>query len=79
MHLIIFKTMKKTLNQLLDKKDFLLRMSEKLGIEKDTLENYFHTDRIPEKYKPMINEALQENLKADKVIKSIRVDIFERI
>ena len=71
--------MKKTLNQLLDKKDFLLRMSEKLGIEKDTLENYFHTDRIPEKYKPMINEALQENLKADKVIKSIRVDIFERI
>ena len=71
--------MKKTLNKLLDKKDFLLRMSEKLGIEKDTLENYFHTDRIPEKYKPMINEALQENLKADKVIKSIRVDIFERI
>ena len=71
--------MKKTLNQLLDKKDFLLRMSEKLGIEKDTLENYFHTDRIPQKYKPMINEALQENLKADKVIKSIRVDIFERI
>ena len=71
--------MKKTLNQLLDKKDFLLRMSEKLGIEKDTLENYFHTDRIPEKYKPMINEALQENLKADKVIKSIRVDIFKRI
>ncbi len=71
--------MKKTLNQLLDKKDFLLRMSEKLGIEKDTLENYFHTDRIPEKYKPMINDALQENLKADKVIKSIRVDIFERI
>ena len=71
--------MKKTLNQLLDKKDFLLRMSEKLGIEKNTLENYFHTDRIPEKYKPMINEALQENLKADKVIKSIRVDIFERI
>ncbi len=71
--------MKKTLNQLLDKKDFLLRMSEKLGIEKDTLENYFHTDRIPEKYKPIINEALQENLKADKVIKSIRVDIFERI
>ena len=54
-------------------------MSEKLGIEKDTLENYFHTDRIPEKYKPMINDALQENLKADKVIKSIRVDIFERI
>ena len=71
--------MKKTLNQLLDKKDFLLRMSEKLGIEKDTLENYFDTDRIPEKYKPIINEALQENLKADKVIKSIRVDIFERI
>ena len=71
--------MKKTLNQLLDKKDFLLRMSEKLGIEKDTLENYFHTDRIPEKYKPMINYALQENLKADKAIKSIRVDIFERI
>ena len=71
--------MKKTLNQLLDKKDFLLRMSEKLGIEKDTLENYFHTDRIPQKYKPMINEALQENLKADKTIKSIRVDIFERI
>lgn len=71
--------MKKTLNQLLDKKDFLLRMSEKLGIEKDTLENYFHTDRIPEKYKPIINDALQENLKADKVIKSIRVDIFERI
>ena len=71
--------MKQTLNQLLDKKDFLLRMSEKLGIEKDTLENYFHTDRIPEKYKPIINEALQENLKADKVIKSIRVDIFERI
>ena len=71
--------MKKTLNQLLDKKDFLLRMSEKLGIEKDTLENYFHTDRIPEKYKPMINDALQENLKADKVIKSIRVDIFKRI
>ena len=71
--------MKKTLNQLLDKKDFLLRMSEKLGIEKDTLENYFHTDRIPEKYKPIINEALQENLKADKIIKSIRVDIFERI
>lgn len=71
--------MKKTLNQLLDKKDFLLRMSEKLGIEKDTLENYFHTDRIPEKYKLIINEALQENLKADKVIKSIRVDIFERI
>ena len=71
--------MKKTLNQLLDKKDFLLRMSEKLGIEKDTLENYFHTDRIPEKYKPMINDALQENLKADKAIKSIRVDIFERI
>ena len=71
--------MKKTLNQLLDKKDFLLRMSEKLGIEKDTLENYFHTDRIPEKYKPIINEALQENLKADKMIKSIRVDIFERI
>ena len=27
----------------------------------------------------MINDALQENLKADKVIKSIRVDIFERI
>ena len=54
-------------------------MSEKLGIEKDTLENYFHTDRIPQKYKPMINEALQENLKADKTIKSIRVDIFERI
>ena len=71
--------MKKTLNQLLDKKDFLLRMSEKLGIEKDTLENYFHTDRIPEKYKPIINEALQENLKSDKVIKSIRVDIFKRI
>ena len=71
--------MKKTLNQLLDKKDFLLRMSEKLGIEKDTLENYFHTDRIPEKYKPMINYALQENFKADKTIKSIRVDIFERI
>ena len=71
--------MKKTLNKLLDKKDFLLRMSEKLGIEKDTLENYFHTDRIPEKYKPMINYALQENLKADKAIKSIRVDIFERI
>ena len=71
--------MKKTLNQLLDKKDFLLRMSEKLGIEKDTLENYFHTDRIPEKYKPMINDALQENLKADKVIKSIRVDVFKRI
>ena len=71
--------MKKTLNQLLDKKYFLLRMSEKLGIEKDTLENYFHTDRIPEKYKPIINEALQENLKADKTIKSIRVDIFERI
>ena len=54
-------------------------MSEKLGIEKDTLENYFHTDRIPEKYKPIINEALQENVKVDKVIKSIRVDIFERI
>ena len=71
--------MKKTLNQLLDKKDFLLRMSEKLGIEKDTLENYFHTDRIPEKYKPIINDALQKNLKADKTIKSIRVDIFERI
>lgn len=71
--------MKKTLNKLLDKKDFLLRMSEKLGIEKYTLENYFHTDRIPEKYKPMINDALQENLKADKVIKSIRVDIFKRI
>lgn len=71
--------MKKTLNQLLDKKDFLIRMSEKLGIEKDTLENYFHTDRIPEKYKPIINEALQENIKADKIIKSIRVDIFERL
>jgi len=71
--------MKKTLKQLLDKKDFLIRMSEKLGIEKDTLENYFHTDRIPEKYKPLINQALQESLKADKVIKSIRVDIFERI
>lgn len=71
--------MKKTLNQLLDKKDFLLRMSEKLGIEKDTLENYFHTDRIPDKYKPLINQALSENLKADKIIKSIRVDIFERL
>lgn len=71
--------MKKTLNQLLDKKDFLLRMSEKLGIEKDTLENYFHTDRIPEKYKPMINQALLETLKVDKQTKEIRVAVFENL
>lgn len=71
--------MKKILNQLMFKKDFLIRMSCELGIEYETLKNYFHTDRIPEKYKPLILEAMNLTLEEDKRTKEIRVKIFENL
>lgn len=68
------------LDKLLQKKAFIKMIATKLGIETETLRNYFLTNRVPKKYEDFINKSYDLQLKADRrYIKDVQVNVYERI
>lgn len=68
------------LDKLLQKKAFIKMVSTKLGIESETLRNYFLTNRVPYKYEEFINKSYELQLKADRrYIKDVQVNVYEKL
>lgn len=71
--------MKQKLNTLIDKKSFLIRLSNKIGVDKETLRGYFESDKLPLKHKERILKALDIQLKEDEITRNREVIAWESI
>ena len=71
--------MKQKLNTLIDKKSFLIRLSNKIGVDKETLRGYFESGKLPLKHKERILKALDIQLKEDEITKDREVIAWESV
>lgn len=72
--------MKQMYKQITHKMAFLDMLSIKLSVKPETLKGYFtENGTIPPKHEKTILKAIELQLEADKKIKAIEVEVFERL
>ena len=71
--------MKKKLNTLIDKKSFLIRLSEKLQIDRESLRVYIESGKLPLKHEERILSALDIQLKEDEITREREVIAWESV
>jgi hypothetical protein len=71
--------MKQQLNTLIDKKTFLIRLSKKIGVDRETLRGYFESDKLPLKHKERILKAIEVQLKEDEITRNREVIAWESV
>jgi len=70
--------MKQKLKQVLNRKQFVEDLANKLKVKIDTIEWYFRTE-IPTKHKEIIEKCLDTQIKLDKKVREIEVKEWKKI
>ena len=70
--------MKQKLKQVLNRKQFVEDLAEKLQVKTDTIEWYFRTN-IPPKHKDLIEKCLDKQINLDKEVREIVVSAWKML
>lgn len=69
--------MKQKFLQIKSKDEFLTNLARVLKIKKETVANYIYNDKCPLKTKEIINQAIDNQLEADKQKHILDIQVFD--